>query len=60
MNIGKLGKWILRSIFGTARGNAIIEILEGPIGKLLDASLFDGKAEATINRLIGQARSFFE
>jgi hypothetical protein len=58
MKLSPLIKWALRQGLGTKRGAVAIEILEGPLGMLIDYSSKGQASEALgkIDDVVGQLR----
>lgn len=51
MNIGKFGQWMIRQALGSKRGAAVIALLSGPVGLVLDRALLGGRAQAELLKI---------
>lgn len=56
MNIGKLGSWLIRQALGAKRGEAVLALLNGPIGMVLDRAILGGRAATELSKLEADAR----
>lgn len=51
MNIGKFAQWMIRQVLGKKRGEAVIALLSGPVGLVLDRALLGGRAQAELLKI---------
>lgn len=56
MNIGKLAAWAIRQALGKKRGEAVLALLSGPIGMILDRAILGGRAQTELSKIEADAR----
>lgn len=50
MNMSKLAQYVVKQSLGTKRGQAVIDLLSGPVGQFLDLAL-GGKGSEALAKL---------